>query len=352
MSDRNRAGSAAEVAAGSGLTLTAFGNRVPETINAGHAQYVRHKQRRLGTTGALDANNRPVDPATLSNESHVPRDESGRPNGKRQPSPQKEARGRYTKQYEGLSAKLRKPLIHGDAKFPIRIGAIVGGSAVGVPLAWHGARKLATPTTTSKAVTDKDVDAFVPAALAAGGLHHAASYGYSYTAGRKQEASTTPEQREVLRAHREKHGMSRGNHTKGDRAFIGFNRDYPKELPGWKARRAMSWTHAGKAGMATTAGVATAAGLGTVAYQRSKVKKAQEELQMPYWYRTGIPASRAQSDPVSPLAMWASSRIMLDNAAALMGRNLTRRERQEGSKRVYSLAGARGLVYSPLGMIG
>lgn len=65
-----------------------------------------------------------------------------------------------------------------------------------------------------------------------------------------------------------------------------------------------------------------------------------------------IPASRQQSDPISPLAMYASSRIMLDNAAALMGRKMSRRERKRKAKNLESFVGARGLVYTPLGMIG
>jgi hypothetical protein len=66
----------------------------------------------------------------------------------------------------------------------------------------------------------------------------------------------------------------------------------------------------------------------------------------------GIPSSRVSSDPVSPLAMFASSRIMLDNGAALMGRKLSRAERRQGSRNAYAFVGARGLAYSPLEMLG
>jgi hypothetical protein len=79
---------------------------------------------------------------------------------------------------------------------------------------------------------------------------------------------------------------------------------------------------------------------------------AVEDLAVPYWYQTGIPVSRRMSDPVSPLAMYASSRIMLDNAAALMGRNLSRREKKHAANNLYQIVGAKGLAYSPLGMLG
>jgi hypothetical protein len=85
---------------------------------------------------------------------------------------------------------------------------------------------------------------------------------------------------------------------------------------------------------------------------REGVHKASEELQMPYWYQMGIPSTRSQSDPISPLAMYASSRIMVDNAAALLGRNLSRREKKAAGKNAYQFTAARGLAYAPLEMLG
>jgi hypothetical protein len=83
----------------------------------------------------------------------------------------------------------------------------------------------------------------------------------------------------------------------------------------------------------------------------SHVKK-EAEFELPSWYQVGIPASRASSDPINPLAMAASSRIMLDQSAALLGRNLSRKQKKRAEKNVYQIAGARGLLYSPLGMLG
>jgi hypothetical protein len=77
-----------------------------------------------------------------------------------------------------------------------------------------------------------------------------------------------------------------------------------------------------------------------------------DDLVFPSWYQVGIPESRVAADPISPLAMAASSRIMLDNSAALLGRNLSRTQKKRAEKNVYQIAGARGLLYSPLGMLG
>jgi hypothetical protein len=85
--------------------------------------------------------------------------------------------------------------------------------------------------------------------------------------------------------------------------------------------------------------------------RRQSVNKADEDF-APYWSQVGIPARRVQADPISPLAMYASSRIMVDNAAALMGRNLNKRQKKRAGEHALQIAGARGLVYSPLGMIG
>ena len=92
---------------------------------------------------------------------------------------------------------------------------------------------------------------------------------------------------------------------------------------------------------------------GSTAYVSPKpVKKDADDLQMPSWYQVGIPATRVFADPISPLAMSASSKIMLDSTAALLGRKLSRREKKAGGKKAYQLAGARGMLYSPLEMIG
>lgn len=81
------------------------------------------------------------------------------------------------------------------------------------------------------------------------------------------------------------------------------------------------------------------------------VSKA-DDLVMPSWYQIGIPATRRQSDPVSPLAMYASSRIMIENAASALGRNLNRRQKKAVGRNAYQIAGGRGMLYAPLGMIG
>lgn len=77
------------------------------------------------------------------------------------------------------------------------------------------------------------------------------------------------------------------------------------------------------------------------------VRKDDRDLEMPSWAGIGIPASRI--NPISPLAMLASGTIMMDSTAAVLGKKLTRRQRKAGASSVYDFAGARGMLYSPLG---
>jgi hypothetical protein len=79
---------------------------------------------------------------------------------------------------------------------------------------------------------------------------------------------------------------------------------------------------------------------------RRVVRKDADDLVMPY---LGIPAARVAANPISPLAMLASSNIMIDTAAAAMGKNLSRRERKRAHQMGYGFAGARGMLFSPLG---
>jgi len=82
--------------------------------------------------------------------------------------------------------------------------------------------------------------------------------------------------------------------------------------------------------------------------KRQTVAKADTDLMLTSpQYSAGIPASRV--NPISPLAMLASSTIMLDVSTKAMGRNLSRRQLKRGAKQANRFAGARGMLWSPLG---
>lgn len=61
----------------------------------------------------------------------------------------------------------------------------------------------------------------------------------------------------------------------------------------------------------------------------------------------GIPAAR--SNPISPLAMLASSNIMADAMIGASGRRVTKRQRKTLRDQAYTFNMGRGMVFSPLG---
>lgn len=82
--------------------------------------------------------------------------------------------------------------------------------------------------------------------------------------------------------------------------------------------------------------------------RRATVAKAETDLMLESpQYRAGIPPTR--TNPISPLAMLASSTIMLDVGSKAMGRNLSRRQLKKQAKAANRFAGARGMLWSPLG---
>jgi hypothetical protein len=66
-----------------------------------------------------------------------------------------------------------------------------------------------------------------------------------------------------------------------------------------------------------------------------------ESLSLPSWYTPPvIPPSRARTDPISPLALMASSSIIADRVGAISGRRAPRAQRKRVNRAVYDLIGA------------
>jgi hypothetical protein len=86
--------------------------------------------------------------------------------------------------------------------------------------------------------------------------------------------------------------------------------------------------------------------IGGSGHGKREVKKA-DELAISPQFGVGIPPTRV--DPISPLAMSASSGIMANFLVGASGKSLTRRQKKAIRRGAYGFAGARGMLYSPLG---
>jgi hypothetical protein len=82
-----------------------------------------------------------------------------------------------------------------------------------------------------------------------------------------------------------------------------------------------------------------------IRHREEKVRK--DIFDMSPQYGLGIPATRV--NPISPLAMSASSTMMADFIAGAQGRKLTRGTRRKLRRGAYQFAGANQMLYSPLG---
>jgi hypothetical protein len=145
----------------------------------------------------------------------------------------------------------------------LRANLVAAG--VGVPLSYLGARHQLKVNQVSKAQKDnndqKKLAAGYGGAAAGAGLYQGAGYSMiPKEKGWQKAIASNPAHKAALDAHRKKH-IGPDTH-KNDPKYRQFFREYPKHLPGGKARRIMSWTHTGKTGTALTLGAAglTAAG--------------------------------------------------------------------------------------------
>lgn len=73
----------------------------------------------------------------------------------------------------------------------------------------------------------------------------------------------------------------------------------------------------------------------------------RKDLELSPQYAAGIPSVRA--NPISPLAMLASSGIMADAMLGASGKRVSRRRRKVVHQQAYNLAMGNGMLYSPIG---
>jgi len=161
--------------------------------------------------------------------------------------------------------------------YKTRVGTAATGFLVGVPVAWHGARELVEKGQTSR---QKKVDAaFAGAASGAGGyqlgLYATKPLDRKYERDIKAKADTMkpgdPDNpRAKLNAHQKKMGLPKDAQV-GDKRWLKYFRKYPKGVPGWRFKRAMSYAHGGKTGVAATLGAgAIGAGVGVASTKEKK----------------------------------------------------------------------------------
>jgi hypothetical protein len=147
----------------------------------------------------------------------------------------------------------------------VREALTVGGLVAGVPLAWHGARGMVDKR---EAPSRGDVDAAAAGALAGGLGYQGAMYATKpVDAALRRKVDKDPKAKARLNRHARKMKIDSTDPGAMDR-YKQFNRTYPKSVPGWQWRRAMSHLHGGKTGVGLTLASAGAGAAGGVAWKR------------------------------------------------------------------------------------
>lgn len=324
-----------EIAAGAVIGGAGVSNRVPAVVNSSYQWNAKRKLKgfneKVGNARGLTAEGEPVNPNTLSRKAETvgtraekikqdariaapefqnmtqpekrkvyqevhrtwqahKKGEGPRPqevdiertvNVKE--SPRNAALKRLTSQKQKLNFNTTRKIMKPSARW--QTAAVVGGGA----LAYHGMRQRAEPV---KKADKRDVDA---AAIGAAGS--AAAYTLvpnkieSHLRRTKWEPKTkaSPKLSRIAHDHQVvqgvKHHPDQGKgHPNidskkwsmipaGERKWIQYNRSLPSELPGALTRRTMSYTHAGKTGIAATGAVAAAGGYGALKLDRKRRKK-------------------------------------------------------------------------------
>lgn len=172
----------------------------------------------------------------------------------------KEAAGRAQKAREGLNDL---------PKFSRRVSerTLVGGIAIGAPLAYYGARRSAV----QKRYTKKDVDAAAIGAGSGAAVYHGVSYGSKPYEKKHINAKTNadPAKKAKYDWHKGKYGITNKTPA-GDPAWHKMFRNYPRDLPGARMKRVMALTHGGKTGLAVQGAAVTGAGLAAVHIARNR----------------------------------------------------------------------------------
>lgn len=251
----------AAIAAGGAATLggTAALPRVEHTI-------VRHK------TGKIDAQ------IANLNASKPVKTPSKNVNGQmmRSTSPkEKIARGVKLKEISGKVDELnrakkaiKRPHLAGNAK------ATWAGIAVGAPALWYGSRHSVSKKETGHR---RDVDAGLIGGAAGAGAYQEASYALK-PLDRRAEAKIkrNPDLNRQAREYQSK--MRPKNAKAGDPSWRPYFRNYPKNLPGSKLKRALAVTHTGRSGGALTAAAGGAAAVGAAAADRKFFRKPKDPV--------------------------------------------------------------------------
>jgi len=185
---------------------------------------------------------------------------------------------KYTPNRKAATKKLYGKIANNNRKTNIavkrlgyksRVGTAATGFLVGYPLAWHGARELVEKSQTKR---QKKVDAaFAGGASGAGGyqlgLYATKPIDRKFERDIKTKADTMKgsdpaNPRTKLNEHQRKMKLPK-NSPVGHKQWLPYFRKYPKGVPGWRFKRAMSYAHAGKTGVAATVGAgAVGAGIG------------------------------------------------------------------------------------------
>lgn len=158
--------------------------------------------------------------------------------------------------------------------------------------------------------------------------------------GEARSSLSREKRKKVWDAHRKEHGLRGTGHVQGaaDRWTAAF-RSYPKELPGWKAERALAHTHGGRSGLAVGT-LATLAPAGLVASRKDKVGKAMYGVQE----RKTEPSRVIEAGVGGALAAYGLSRLKMVGSLARYGARVAERNGAKPKQvdRVMSAAAAVG----------
>lgn len=263
-SDRRRqAGGVGLMAAGAGAGAVALSaNRgvdaAERAVNARIDRWAQGRKSRLPGYG-VSASGRPV-PKAPSGASRAQKDRARQAAKRRQGAVNEINR----------KANVARRVSRRAAGLPTRAGLIGAGFSAAVPLTWLGARRVV-----DKAADKHDVDAFMGASMATGAAYHGGLYSTKRVDRRiERNVANTKEYAATLRRHRKDSGLPK-NASMGDARWIKYNRTYPKSIPGWRWKRAMSRLQGGKSQVAISGALMAGAGAAGVAANRKIHPKSE-----------------------------------------------------------------------------
>jgi hypothetical protein len=163
---------------------------------------------------------------------------------------------------------IKRPHLAGNAK------ATWTGIAVGAPALWYGSRHSVSKKETGHR---RDVDAGLVGGAVGAGAYQEASYALK-PLDRRAEAKIkrNPDLNRQAREYQSK--MRPKNAKAGDPSWRPYFRNYPKNLPGSKLKRALAVTHTGRSGGALTAAAGGVAAIGAAAADRKYFRKPKDPV--------------------------------------------------------------------------